>query len=135
MFIFTPKGREAYLAFVRNIPSQILLLSPCFILPKLKNFSWLDGTYIVFWGLCLVMALWAIIANLLEFINAANSQSLMREKNAELRKSGLSGWRLFVKKVRALGGEILSLAIMITFFYGGLITVLVMMFSVYFPKS
>lgn len=135
MFIFTKEGRTAYLAFVRNLPSQIVLLSPCFFLPRLKTFSWAESPDVAVWLAFFGMFIFAASANLLEFIEAANSKEMVRKTVADLRSSGLSGWRLFLMTLwRVPIGEFVSFIVVMLAVYGGFGLVFSMVFWAYFPK-
>ncbi|MDR2188925.1 MAG: hypothetical protein LBE62_12945 [Azonexus sp.] len=107
MFLFTKEGRDAYLTFVRNLPSQMVLLSPCLILPKLKNFDWVAVTVCFFLG---AMFLFAVIANALQIFDACKES---------VKKSC---WGVFEYLLVILG------------FYGGFVAVIFMVFSAYLPK-
>ncbi len=129
MFIFTKEGRTAYLAFVRNLPSQIVLLSPCVFLPKLDTFHGTEFTSIALWVSFFCMFLFAACANVLEFLEAENCRAPMRAAVKELRASGLSGWRLFFKAFwRVPKGELVSFIVVMLVAYVGFGLVAAMVF-------
>lgn len=136
MFIFTKEGRTAYLTFVRNLPSQIALLSPCFFLPQLKNFRWSDAPIVVVWIAFLLMFIFAASANFLEFFEAANDKETVRKTVIDLRSSGLSGWRLFLMTLwRFPIKGFASFIVVMLVVYGGFALVISMAFWAYFPRS
>ena len=136
MYIFSKEGRAAYLAFVRNLPSQIVLLSPCFFLPRLKAFNWTETLYVTLWLIFLSMFIFAATANFLELIESSSDKEANRARVAGLRFSGLSGWRLTVKQLRLITlGEWVGFIIVMLVVYGGLALVVAMVFWSVFPKA
>lgn len=135
MVIFTKDGRTAYLAFVRNLPSQILLLSPCIFIPQLKTFSWSETPIVAALFGFFVMFIFAASANVLEFIEAASNKEIARKRVYDLRSSGMSGWRLFLMALWRIPIKELAsfIAVMLTS-YGGFALVISMVFWTYFPK-
>ena len=135
MFIFDKKGRTAYLTFVRNLPSQIVLLSPCFFLPRLKTFNWAEVTDVALWFAFFLMSIFAATANVLEFVEEANNREVNLKRVADLRSSGISGCRLAVKLLRLVSiGEWISFITVIFVVYGGIALVVAMVFWSVFPK-
>lgn len=135
MFIFSEKGREAYLDFVRNLPAQIVLLSPCVFLPKAPNFHETEFVGWVLWFGFLCMFFFAAIANFLRFLDAMNCKEPIRAALEKLRADGLSGWCFFFKSFRRVPiEELASFSLVILFTYLGIGTVAVMVFWSVSPK-
>lgn len=129
MFIFTKDGRAAYLTFVRNLPSQIVLLSPCVFLPKLDTFHASDLSNVAVWLMFFLMFLFAACANFLEFVEAASHRDAFKVAIKELRASGFSGWRLFWKSFWRLPiGDFASFVLVMVTAYAGFGLVAAMVF-------
>lgn len=135
MFIFSEKGREAYLDFVRNLPSQIVLLSTSVFLPKAPKFHEMGpwGWILCFLFLC--MFFFAAIANFLRFLHAMNCKEPIRAAQEELRAEGPSGWRFFFKSLKRVPiKDLASFSLVILITYGGFGTVAVMVLWSISPK-
>lgn len=129
MFLFTKEGRTAYLAFVRNLPSQVVLLSPCIFLPKLDTFHASDLSNAAIWLTFFSMFLFAACANFLEFMEAASGRDAFKAAIKEHRAYGLSGWRLFWESLLRISiGEFVSFLIVMFTAYAGFSLVAVMVF-------
>lgn len=135
MLIFSKDGRTAYLAFVRNLPSQMVLLSPCFFLPRSKFFSWSESTDVLVWIAFLLMFVFAAASNILEFIEAANNKYVVQKTVLDLRSSGVTGWRLWVMTLRRSIKEFAGFIIVMLAVYGAFILVISMLFWTYSPKT
>ncbi|WP_334159354.1 hypothetical protein [Oryzomicrobium sp.] len=132
MFIFTKAGRSAYLQFVRNLPSQVMLLAPCIFFPQMEKFN--DGriTNIGLVLLFFVMFIYAAVANWLEFYEHDGASQARKKATAELRESGVTGWRLFLKTIRHK--EYLGVLVAMLMAYGGFAEVIFMVFKAYHQK-
>lgn len=122
MFIFTKKGRVAYLNFVRNLPSQVLLFSPCVFLPMGGVLSVKNPVDLAVWCVLFAMFLFAFNANIMEFIDEALSgdQGKKQDDEAIVKRSG---WRLVLSTLRQQPLKVIGFFFVILATYGGLITV------------
>jgi hypothetical protein len=130
IFIFTKEGRTAYLAFVRNLPSQIVLLSPCIFILMLKGFDWMSiaACFVLF-----LMFLSAAVTNVLEFFDAWKTTTV-RVTLSQLRADGLSGWPLIWEMVRKNYFGFFEYSIIVLGFYGGFAAVVAMVSFAYHHK-
>jgi hypothetical protein len=121
MFLLTKDGRAAYLAFVRNLPSQLLLLTPVVFFPQLPKFSWTNGSDLAVLAAFTVMLLFAMVSNFLEFFLAANDASSIKSRIDKLQDDGLTGFALAKQSIKTTPlGELLGFFVVTAFFYAGI---------------
>ena len=70
MFFRTKEGRIAYLTYIQNLSSHVVLLTAWFFIPKLLTFHITDGVHLWLWILIGILVAGAMIANVVELITA-----------------------------------------------------------------
>jgi hypothetical protein len=121
MFLLTKDGRTAYLAFVRNLPSQLLLLTPVVFFPQLPKFSWSNASDVIVLAAFTLMLLFAMVSNFLEFFLAANDAASIKARIDKLQDDGLTGFALARQSIKTTPiGELLGFFVITAFFYAGI---------------
>lgn len=83
MFFFY-EGKSAYLKFIQNLSSQIILLAAFYSVPKLSTFRSTEPIHLWIWASFGMMFLWAMIANIIEFLKAMEGKGVVAALIASL---------------------------------------------------
>jgi thiosulfate reductase cytochrome b subunit len=134
MFLFSKEGRDAFLTFVRNLPAQIILLSPCVFLPKLQNFDSHSFSDIAAWFCVAAIFAFAFSANIIEFINANLANDEVRNVKAGLREAAVTGPRFWFLLFWRARRQLLNFWLAMVICYIGVLVVFAMVFWGVFGK-